>query len=137
MTAASQTVLKLLLPGITPPYILSYNASSVPILQLALSSKQMPQMQLFDAGQNFIRPQLATVKGAAVPSPYSGKVLDVQVDLDQQAMQAHLVSAADVVNAISVQNLILPAGTQKIGQSSGTSPSMPVRPCLTRSTSFR
>jgi multidrug efflux pump subunit AcrB len=73
-------------------------------------------MQLFDAGQNFIRPQLATVKGAAVPSPYGGKILDVQVDLDQQAMQAHHVSAADVVNAISVQNLILPAGTQKIGQ---------------------
>ena len=113
VTAASQTVLKLLPPGITPPYVLSYNASSVPILQLALSSKKLPQMQLFDLGQNFIRPQLATVAGAAVPSPYGGKVLQVQVDLDQQAMQAHNVSADDVVNTISVQNLILPAGRRE------------------------
>src|ERR1700726_1154741 len=116
VTAASQTVLKLLPPGITPPYVLSYNASSVPILQLALSSKKLPQMQLFDLGQNFIRPQLATVAGAAVPSPYGGKILQVQVDLDQQAMQAHNVSADDVVNTISVQNLILPAGDQKLGK---------------------
>jgi multidrug efflux pump subunit AcrB len=116
VTAASQTVLKLLPPGITPPYVLSYNASSVPILQLALSSKQLPQMRLFDLGQNFIRPQLATVAGAAVPSPYGGKILQVQVDLDQQAMQAHNVSADDVVNTISVQNLILPAGDEKIGK---------------------
>ena len=116
VTAASQTVLKLLPPGITPPYVLSYNASSVPILQLALSSKKLPQMRLFDLGQNFIRPQLATVAGAAVPSPYGGKILQVQVDLDQHAMQAHNVSADDVVNAISVQNLILPAGDQKVGK---------------------
>jgi multidrug efflux pump subunit AcrB len=116
VTAASQTVLKLLPPGITPPYVLSYNASSVPILQLALSSKKLPQMQLFDLGQNFIRPQLATVAGAAVPSPYGGKILQVQVDLDQQAMQAHNVSADDVVNTISVQNLILPAGDEKEGK---------------------
>jgi multidrug efflux pump subunit AcrB len=116
VTAASQTVLKLLPPGITPPYVLSYNASSVPILQLALSSKKLPQMKLFDLGQNFIRPQLATVAGAAIPSPYGGKVLQVQVDLDQQAMQAHNVSADDVVNTISVQNLVLPAGDQKIGK---------------------
>jgi multidrug efflux pump subunit AcrB len=116
VTAASQTVLKFLPPGITPPYVLSYNASSVPILQLALSSKKLPQMQLFDLGQNFIRPQLATVAGAAVPSPYGGKVLQIQIDLDQQAMQAHNVSADDVVNTISAQNLILPAGDQKLGK---------------------
>src|ERR1700733_10704855 len=116
VTAASQTVLKLLPPGITPPYVLSYNASSVPILQLALSSRKLPEMQLFDSGQNFIRPQLATVAGAAVPSPYGGKVLDVQVDLDQQAMQSHNVSADDVVNAVSAHNLILPAGDAKIGK---------------------
>jgi multidrug efflux pump subunit AcrB len=116
VTAASQTVLKLLPPGITPPYVLSYNASSVPILQLALSSKKLPQMQLFDLGQNFIRPQLATVAGAAVPSPYGGKILQVQVDLDQNAMQAHNVTADDVVNTISVQNLILPAGDEKVGK---------------------
>ena len=116
VTAASQTVLKFLPPGITPPYVLSYNAATVPILQLALSSKQLPQMKLFDLGQNFIRPQLATVEGAAVPSPYGGKVLQAQVDLDQDAMQAHNVSADDIVNAISVQNLILPAGDVKIGK---------------------
>jgi CzcA family heavy metal efflux pump len=116
VAAASQTVLKLLPPGITPPLVLSYNASSVPILQLALSSKVLPQMKLFDLGQNFIRPQLATVEGAAVPSPYGGKILQVQVDLDQQAMQAHNISANDVVNAISAQNLILPAGDAKIGR---------------------
>jgi CzcA family heavy metal efflux pump len=116
VTAASQTVLKLLPPGITPPYVLSYNAATVPILQLALSSDTLPQMKLFDLGQNFIRPQLATVQGAAVPSPYGGQILQVQVDLDQQAMQAHGVSAEDVVNAVSAQNLILPAGDQKIGK---------------------
>jgi multidrug efflux pump subunit AcrB len=116
VTAASQTVLKLLPPGITPPYVLSYNASSVPILQLALSSKKLPQMQLFDLGQNFIRPQLATVAGAAVPSPYGGKILQVQVDLDQHAMQAHNISADDVLDAITVQNLILPAGDAKVGK---------------------
>src|SRR5579863_2325858 len=116
VTAASQTVLKLLPPGITPPYVLSYNAATVPILQLALSSTQLPPMKLFDLGQNFIRPQLATVQGAAVPSPYGGQVRDVQIDLDQRAMQAHAVSAADVVNAVSAQNLILPAGDEKIGR---------------------
>ncbi len=116
VTAASQTVLKLLPPGITPPYVLSYSASSVPILQLALSSKKLPQMQLFDLGQNFIRPQLSTVAGAAVPSPYGGKILQVQVDLDQEAMQAHNVSADDVVNTITAQNLVLPAGDQKLGK---------------------
>jgi multidrug efflux pump subunit AcrB len=115
VTAASQTVLKLLPPGITPPYVLSYNASSVPILQLALSSTKQPQMELFDQGQNFIRPQLATVEGAAVPSPYGGKILQVQIDLNQQEMQAHQVSAEDVVAAISAQNLILPAGDEKLG----------------------
>jgi CzcA family heavy metal efflux pump len=116
VTAASQTVLKLLPPGITPPYVLSYNAATVPILQLALSGKKLPQMKLFDLGQNFIRPQLATVAGAAVPSPYGGKILQAQVDLDQQAMQAHNVSANDVIEAISAQNLILPAGDAKIGK---------------------
>src|SRR6201984_2292566 len=116
VTAAAQTVLKLLPAGITPPYVLSYNASSVPILQLALSSKQLPQDKLFDLGQNFILPQLATVNGAALPSPYGGKILQAQVDLDQQAMKANHVSADDVVNAISAQNLVLPAGTEKIGK---------------------
>jgi multidrug efflux pump subunit AcrB len=116
VTAASQTVLKLLPPGITPPYVLSFNASSVPILQLALSSKTLSQTQLFDQGQNFIRPQLATVEGAAIPSPYGGKVRQIQIDLDQHALQARGLSAQDVVLALAQQNLITPVGTEKIGQ---------------------
>ncbi len=115
ITAASQTVLKLLPPGITPPYVLSFNASSVPILQLALSAESMSQSQIFDAGQNFIRPQLATVKGAAVPSPYGGKVRQVQVDLDQDKLQAYGVSSQEAVDAIGKQNLITPVGTEKVG----------------------
>jgi multidrug efflux pump subunit AcrB len=115
VTAASQTVLKLLPPGITPPYVLSFNASSVPILQLALSSKTLSQAQLFDYAQNFIRPQLATVQGAAIPSPYGGKVRQIQVDLDQHALQSYGLSAQDVVAALAAQNLITPVGTEKIG----------------------
>ena len=115
VTAASQTVLKLLPAGVTPPYVLAFNASSVPIIQLALSSKKLPQMRLFDEGQNFIRPQLATVEGAAIPSPYGGKVRQIQIDLNQHELQARGLSAQDVVNALSEQNLITPVGTQKIG----------------------
>jgi multidrug efflux pump subunit AcrB len=115
ITAASQTVLKNLPAGITPPYVLSFNASSVPVLQLALSSKTLSQTQLFDFGQNFIRPQLATVEGAAIPSPYGGKVRQIQIDLDQHALQARGLSAQDVVVALAKQNLITPVGTEKIG----------------------
>src|ERR1700757_262881 len=104
ITAASQTVLKLLPPGITPPYVLSFSASSVPVLQLALSSNAISQSEIFDAGQNFIRPQLATVAGAAVPSPYGGKVRQVQIDLDQERLHAYGVAAQDVVDAIARQN---------------------------------
>ena len=116
ITAASQTVLKLLPPGITPPYVLSFNASSVPILQLALSSNSLSQAEIFDAGQNFIRPQLATVAGAAIPSPYGGKVRQVQVDLDQDKLQAYGLSSQDVVDAIARQNVITPVGTEKVGE---------------------
>src|SRR6202034_3284334 len=116
VTAASQTVLKLLPPGITPPYVLTFNASSVPIIQLALSSKALSQSQLFDFGQNFIRPQLATVAGAAIPSPYGGQIRQVQVDLDQHALQSYGLSAQDVVEALASQNLITPVGTEKVGK---------------------
>src|SRR5580698_3369255 len=116
VTAASQTVLKLLPPGITPPYVLSYNASSVPILQLALSSQTVSQTALFDLAQNFIRPQLATVAGAAIPSPYGGKVRQVQVDLNMTALRSLGLSPQDVVNAISALFLIVPAATEKIGK---------------------
>lgn len=116
VTAASQTVLKLLPPGITPPYVLTFNASSVPILQLALSSSTLSQSQLFDYAQNFIRPQLATVAGAAIPSPYGGKIRQVQVDLNQHALESLGLSAQDVVAALAEQNLIIPTGTEKIGK---------------------
>src|ERR1700739_1589237 len=96
ITAASQAALKLLPPVLPPPYLLSFSASSVPILQLALSSDALSQAEIFDAGQNFIRPQLATVAGTAVPSPYGGKVLQVQVDIDQHALQANGLFATDV-----------------------------------------
>ena len=115
VTAASQTVLKALPAGITPPQILEFNASSVPILQLALSSKTIPQDRLFDYGQNFIRPQLATVPGSAIPSPYGGKVRQIQIDLDTHALQARGLSAQDVVAALAEQNLVTPVGTEKVG----------------------
>ncbi len=111
----SQTVLKQMPPGITPPLILSFNASSVPILQLALSSAQMSESQIFDAALNFIRPALAPVPGAALPLPFGGKVRQVQADLNQQALHQYGVSSNDVINALSLQNLITPVGTQKIG----------------------
>jgi multidrug efflux pump subunit AcrB len=116
VTAVSQTVLKRMPPGITPPLVLTYNASSVPILQLALSSKTLLDNQLFDISNNFIRPQLAQVEGAAVPSPYGGKNRQIQVDLDSQALRAKGLSPADVTNAVALQNLILPSGTEKIGK---------------------
>src|ERR1700737_3057336 len=110
----SQTVLKQMPPSITPPLILSFNASSVPILQLALSSDKMSETQIFDAALNFIRPALAPVPGAAIPLPYGGKVRQVQADLNPQALHTYRVSANDVVPALSIQNLITPVGTQKI-----------------------
>jgi multidrug efflux pump subunit AcrB len=116
VTAMSQTVLKQMPAGITPPLILSFNASSVPILQLALSSDKLSETTLFDDASSFIRPQLASVAGAAIPLPYGGKVRQVQADLNQQALHTYGISANDVVNALSVQNLITPVGTQKIGK---------------------
>ncbi len=116
VTAVSQTVLKRLPPGITPPQILSYNASSVPILQLALSGKKLSDQQLYDLSNNFIRPQLAQVEGAAIPSPYGGKARQIQVDLDPNALHEKNLSAQDVSSAILAQNLILPSGTEKIGK---------------------
>ena len=116
VSAMSQTVLKQMPPGVTPPLILSFNASSVPILQLALSSDKLPDTELFDDATSFIRPQLASVAGASIPLPYGGKVRQVQADLNQQALHTYGISANDVVNALSIQNLITPVGTQKIGK---------------------
>jgi multidrug efflux pump subunit AcrB len=115
ITAVSQTQLHQLPVGTTPPLILAYSASSVPVLQLALSGQNLSEQQLNDYGLNFIRTQLITVPGASVPYPYGGKQRQVQVDLNTTALQSKGLSALDVVNAISVQNLILPTGTAKIG----------------------
>ena len=115
VTAISQTQLHQLPPGTTPPLIIQYSASSVPILQLGLSSRTLPEQQLFDQGVNFIRPQLITVPGAAIPWPYGGKQRQIEVDLNTPALQAKSLTPMDVVNAFSVQNLVLPSGTAKIG----------------------
>src|SRR6202034_3997676 len=115
ITAISQTQLFYSPPGTSPPFILSYSASSVPILQLALSSDSLSEAQIYDTGNTLLRTQLATVAGASIPFPYGGKQRQVQVDLDPQALRANALSPNDVVNAIGQQNLILPAGTEKIG----------------------
>jgi multidrug efflux pump subunit AcrB len=116
ITSISQTVLKQLPPGITPPEILNYSASTVPILQLAFSSPTLGEQKIYDTAQNFIRPALATVNGAATPSPYGGKIRQIQIDLNPMALQSKGLSAQDVETAIANQNLIIPAGTAKIGQ---------------------
>ncbi len=115
ITAVSQTQLRQLPTGTTPPLILAYSASSVPVLQLALSGKNMSEQSLNDYGLNFIRTQIITVPGVSVPYPYGGKQRQVQVDLNTAALQSKGLSPLDVVNALSVQNLILPTGTSKIG----------------------
>src|ERR1700739_2491749 len=115
ITAICQTTVRSLPPGTTPPLIISYSASTTPIIQLGLSSKTLPEQQLFDLGQNFLRTYLATVPGAATPYPYGGKIRQIQVDLDLPRLQANGLSPNDIVNALNAQNLILPAGTTKIG----------------------
>jgi multidrug efflux pump subunit AcrB len=115
ITAVSQSQIAFSPPGTTPPFILSYNASTVPILQLALSSSTLSEAHVFDFATTFLRTALSTVQGASIPYPYGGKQRQVQVDLDPQALSANGLSGSDVVAAIGAQNLILPAGTQKIG----------------------
>ncbi len=115
VTSISQTVLKQMPPGVTPPLILNYNASTVPILQLATSSPTLTEQKVLDLTQNFMRPILTTVPGAAIPYAYGGRVRQVQIDLDPQALQAKGLSAQDVENAIAAQDQVIPAGTAKIG----------------------
>jgi multidrug efflux pump subunit AcrB len=115
VTAISQTLLKIFPPGATPPLIVQYNASSVPILQLAVSSKTLGEAELYDQSLNFIRRPLAEVKGAAIPLPYGGKQRLVSVDLDLRKCQALAISPSQVSDAINAQNVILPSGTVKIG----------------------
>ncbi|MBL8267438.1 efflux RND transporter permease subunit [Steroidobacter sp.] len=115
VTAVAQTLLKQMPPGVNPPMILNYSASTVSILQLALSGEGMSEQQLSDLGINHIRTQLVTVPGAAVPYPFGGKSRQIQIDLDPTALQARGLSGTDVANALAAQNLITPVGTQKIG----------------------
>jgi multidrug efflux pump subunit AcrB len=116
MTAVAQNAIHSMPPGSQSPYMLVYSASSVPILQLAMSGQGMSEQQLFDYAANFIRTQLATVKGAAVPWPYGGKQRQVMIDIQPALLQSKGLSPVDLVNAVNSQNLILPTGTSKIGQ---------------------
>ncbi|MES2994355.1 MAG: efflux RND transporter permease subunit [Pseudomonadota bacterium] len=115
VVAIEQAQLRQLPPGITPPLIIKYSASSIPVIQLGLSSPVLPEQALFDAAVQTLRPQLITIPGVAVPFPYGGKSRLISVDLDMAALQARGMAPADVVNAINLQNLILPSGTAKFG----------------------
>ena len=115
VTAISQTQLRQFPQGTTPPLVIQYSASSVPVLQLGLSGEGLSEQQLYDFGTNFIRTQLATVQGASMPFPYGGKQRQVQVDINTQQLQAYGLSASDVVSAVGSQNIILPAGDVKMG----------------------
>src|SRR5277367_5452765 len=114
-TAIVQTILRQLPPGTTPPLVAIYSASTVPVIQIGLTSDSLSEQQLFDFGNNFIRTQLATVQGAALPFPYGGKQRLISVDLDSQALQSKGLSPVDIVNAVNAQNLLLPTGTVKLG----------------------
>src|SRR6201986_2551634 len=116
VTAISQTLLKQLPPGATPPLILNYNASPVPVIQLALPGEGLTEQNLADLGINQLRPPLVTGPGAAIPYPYGGKQRQIQIDLNSAALQARGLSGQDIANALAAQNLITPVGTQKIGQ---------------------
>src|SRR5471032_217523 len=115
VTAISQTLIKQMPPGATPPLILNYSASTVPIIQVALSGEGLTEQNLADIGINQLRTPLVTVPGAAIPYHYGGKQRQMQIDLNSQALQARGLSGNDVANALAAQNLISPAGTQKIG----------------------
>src|SRR3974390_470140 len=115
VTSIAQTNLRQMPPGTTPPLILNYNASTVPIIQLALSGRGMTEQNLQDLALNQIRVRLITVPGAAMPFPYGGKTRQIQIDTDPRALHAYGLTAPDVANALAAQNLIIPAGTEKIG----------------------
>src|SRR6202045_2130115 len=114
-TAIVQTILRFLPPGTTAPLVAIYSASTVPVIQISLTSDSLSEQAIFDFGNNFIRTQLATVQGAALPFPYGGKQRQITVDLNSQALQSKGLSPVDIVNAVNAQNLILPTGTAKLG----------------------
>ncbi|MDE3108532.1 MAG: efflux RND transporter permease subunit [Acidobacteriota bacterium] len=115
ITAISQSTVHNMPPGTQPPFIIQYNASTVPVIQLGISGQGISEQELGDLAQNFVRVGLINIPGVAVPYPYGGKQRQIQVDLNTQALQAHGLSPLDIVNAIGAQNLIIPAGTAKIG----------------------
>src|SRR5882762_2714421 len=115
ISASTQSVLRVLPTGLFPPFLMRYNASSVPILQLGVSSNRMSEQEIYDYGLNFIRTQMATVQGASLPLPYGGKPRQIMVDLDPKALFANSLSATDVASAINAQNLLLPAGVARMG----------------------
>jgi len=115
VTALAQSLLRLMPPGILPPYVLKYDASSVPIVQISLGGEGLSQTELYDLGQNFIRGQLATIKGAAVPLPYGGEQRSIMVDVDPVQLAANHLTASDLSTALNNQNLVTPSGTQKMG----------------------
>ncbi len=127
VNAQAQQIVRALPPGIFPPLIIQYNAASVPVLLASLSSDVLPEQELNDLGNSFIRTQLVTIQGASVPLPYGGKVRVVNVDIDPDALYARGLSPQDVSNAILTQNIILPAGTSKIGTANTTSRSTAAR----------
>src|SRR5205814_600292 len=114
VTAISQTAIRQMPPGMQPPLIMQYSASDVPILQLSVGSKTLPEQTLFDQAVNFLRPRLITVPGVVIPFPYGGRQRQVMVDLDPDQLFAYGISPADVSSAINAQSVILPAGTAKI-----------------------
>ena len=115
VTALAQSLLRLMPPGILPPYVLKYDASSVPIVQVSLGGKGLSQIELYDLGQNFIRGQLATIKGAAVPLPYGGEQRSIMVDVEPSQLVANHLTASDLSAALNNQNLVTPSGTAKMG----------------------
>src|SRR4051812_34064265 len=117
VTAISQTVLRQMPPNASPPLVIRYSASNVPVMQLALGSDSLSEQQLFDLGVNFIRADIATVRGAQIPWPYGGKQRQIMVDLDPQRLYAWGLSPRDVTNALGLQNVILPTGSAKMGAS--------------------
>ena len=117
VTAASQFLLRQLPPGILPPQIINFSASSVPILQLGISGEGLSEAQLNDYATNFVRTQLITVPGAVVPSPYGGKQRQISISMDQAAMQSKGIAPGDLLSAVAQQSVVMPSGTIKVGQS--------------------
>ncbi|MEO5968959.1 MAG: efflux RND transporter permease subunit, partial [Bdellovibrionia bacterium] len=115
ISASTQTILRILPPGMQPPVILQFNASNVPVIQLTMSSDSLPEEKIFDYSLNFIRMKLFTISGLAIPAPYGGKSRQINVDIDPPLLNAKGLSAYDVVSALQASNLIMPAGSARIG----------------------